>query len=285
MPEKAQLIEELTTLADENPSAALARASELGESPAEAFAAAAILIDCGGHLEDLAAVNEGVMTLQGLRKNAKPDPGLAYNLANGLQSRARITYGPSSPFCGQSFEDHFQARILFGQAAQSQDTPIDLASQALTNMGTLLQDTSRWIEALDYFRAAQRIYSRNAVAMLKEMTLLQQLAQLFQSEPDRYECYGHLPTLTERYRVLGEDTAKNSDTLIAFSGNAAIPYMHKQIAIAGSIPPNPQASIDEPYFRFISEQNLSLYLHCSSAGYASGLFDVLTIPAGNHQNH
>jgi tetratricopeptide (TPR) repeat protein len=278
MSNNAQMIEELTTLADENPSAALARVSELGESPAEAFAAAAILIDCGGRLESLATVDKGVKTLEALRKNAKPDPGLTYNLANGLQSRARLTYGPSSPFCGQSFEDHFQARILFGHAARSKDTPIDLASQALTNMGTLLQDTSRWIEALDYFRAAQRMYPRNAVAMLKEMTLLQQLAQLFQSEPDTYQSYGHLPTITERFRALGGYAEQNLDTFLAFSGNTGVPYLQKQIEIAGSIPPNPQETIEEPYLRFISENDLALYLYCSSAGYASGLFDVLTIP-------
>ncbi len=278
MPEKIQLIEELHALAGENPSAALLRVSELGDSSEEAFASAAILIDCGGHVGDFAAVNLGVTKLETLRKIARPDPGLAYNLANGLQTRARLTYGPSSPYCGQSFEDHFRARIFFGQAARSQDTPTDLASQALTNMGTLLQDISRWIEALDHFRAAQRKYPKNAVAMLKEMTLLQQLAQLFQSDPDTYQCYGHLPTLTEKFRMLGEDAAQNSATFIAFSGNAGIPYLQKQIEIAGSIPPTPQAPIDEPYFRFISEHNLSLFLYCSSAGYASGLFDVLTIP-------
>lgn len=57
MSKKAQMIEELTTLADENPSAALARVSELGESPAETYASAAILIDCGGRLENLATVD------------------------------------------------------------------------------------------------------------------------------------------------------------------------------------------------------------------------------------
>lgn len=274
----AQMIEELTTLADENPSAALARVSELGESPAETFASAAILIDCGGRLENLATVDKGVKTLEALRKHAKPDPGLSYNLANGLQSRARLTYGPSSPFCGQSFEDHFQARILFGQTARSKHAPTDLASQALTNMGTLLQDTSRWIEALDYFRAAQRMYPRNAVAMLKEMTLLQQLAQLFQSEPDTYQSYGHLPTITERFRALGVYAEQNFDTFVAFSGNTGVRYLQKQIEIAGSIPPNPQETIEEPYLRFISEYDLALCLYCSSAGYASGLFDVLTIP-------
>ncbi|MEO9782287.1 MAG: hypothetical protein ABJH07_20020 [Sedimentitalea sp.] len=55
-------------------------------------------------------------------------------------------------------------------------------------------------------------------------------------------------------------------------------YLRKQIEMAGSIPPNPQETIEKPYLRFISENDLALYLHCSSAGYASGLFDVLTIP-------
>ncbi len=72
---------------DEDPAAALARIPELGDSPEEAFASAAILIDGGGYLGNFVAVNEGVEILEELRRNAKHDPGLAYNLANGLQKR------------------------------------------------------------------------------------------------------------------------------------------------------------------------------------------------------
>lgn len=104
---RSSLIEELHALVDEDPAAALARIPELGDSPEEAFASAAILIDSGGHLGDFTAVSNGVEILEELPKMAEPDPGLAYNLANGLQNRARLIYGPSSPYCGQSFEDHF----------------------------------------------------------------------------------------------------------------------------------------------------------------------------------
>lgn len=46
--DKGALIEELHALLDEDPAAALARIPELGDSPEEAFASAAILIDGGG---------------------------------------------------------------------------------------------------------------------------------------------------------------------------------------------------------------------------------------------
>lgn len=275
---KSSLIEELHVLVDEDPAVALARISELGDSPEEAFASAAILIDGGGSLGDFAAVNQGVEILEKLRRNAEPNPGLAYNLANGLQARARLIYGPSSPYCGQSFEDHFQARIRFGEAARSQDAPFDLASQALTNMGTLLQDTSRWSEALDHFREAQYLYPKNAVAMLKELTLLQQLGQLFQTDRHSYQCYGHLPTMVERIRNLAENIELNLDTLAAFSGTVALPLAQQQITMAKALPSSPQGPINEPYFQFVSKHQLSLFLHCCSADYAAGLFDVLTIP-------
>lgn len=276
--EKGSLINELHALMDEDPAAALARIPELGDSPEEAFASAAILIDGGGYLGNFVAVNEGVEILEELRRNAKPDPGLAYNLANGLQTRARLIYGPSSPYSGQSFEDHFQARIRFGEAARSRDAPFDLASQALTNMGTLLQDTSRWFEALDHFREAQNVYPKNAVAMLKELTLLHQLGQLFQSDPHSYQCYGHLPTMVDRIRTLAENIERNLDTLTAFSGTAALPFAQQQIAMAKALPCSPQGQIDEPYFQFVSKHQLSLFLHCSAAGFEAGIFDVLTIP-------
>lgn len=275
---RSSLIEELHALVDDDPAAALARIDELGDSPEEAFASAAILIDCGGHLGDFIAVNKGVEILEELRKNAKPDPGLVYNLANGLQTRARLIYGPSSPYGGQSFEDHFQARICFGEAARSQDAPFDLASQALTNMGTLLQDTSRWIEALDHFREAQNVCPKNAVAMLKELTLLQRLGQLFQANSHSYQTYGHLPTMVERIRTLAENIDRNLDTLVSFSGTVALPFAQQQIAMAKALPSSPQVPIDEPYFHFVAKHQLSLFLHCSSAGYEAGLFDVLTIP-------
>lgn len=75
-------------------------------------------------------------------------------------------------------------------------------------MGTLSQDTSRWFEALDHFREAQNVYPKNAVAMLKELTLLYQLGQLFQSDPHSYQCYGHLPTMVDRIRTLAERHAR-----------------------------------------------------------------------------
>lgn len=274
----SSLIDELNALVDQDPAVALARIHELRDSPEEVFASAAILIDAGGRLVDYIAVNKGVKVLEELRKIAKPDPGLAYNLANGLQTRARVVYGPSSPYCGQSFEDLFQARIRFGEAARSQDAPPNLASQALTNMGTLLQDTSRWIEALDHFREAQKVYPENAVAMLKELTLLQGLGQMFQSDLHSYQAYGHLLTMVERIRTLAENTERNLDTLVSFSGTVALPTAQQQIAMAKALPSNPQIPIKEAYFKFVSDHQLSLFLHCSPADYETGLFDVLTIP-------
>ncbi len=278
MSPSSEPIEALNELAAEDPAAALERLDELGDSPEEAFASAAILIDCGGHLGRFEAVNKGVEILEGLLDIAKPDPGLVYNLANGLQTRARLTYGPPSPFCGQTFEDHFQARIRFGQSVHSKETTLDLKSQALTNVGMLLRDTSRWIEALDCFQEAQRVYPKNAVAAHQEMYLLMSLAQLFQSESEAYQCYVHLPTMLERIRQLSEKIAQNYDTLVAFSSKASLPFVQHLVAQAATIPPNLQTTIDTPYFRFIADHSLSLYLHCSTNGYASGLFDVLTIP-------
>ncbi|MFW2545405.1 LA2681 family HEPN domain-containing protein [Primorskyibacter sp. 2E107] len=276
--ERRSLIEELHALADEDPAAALARIRELGDSAEEAFASAAILIDCGGHLGNSIAINRGVEILEELRKDSEPDPGLAYNLANGLQTRARLVYGPCSPYFGQSFEDHFQARIRFGEAARSPHAPFELASQALTNMGTLFQDTSRWIEALDCFREAQNVYPKNAVAMLKELTLLQKLGDLFQSDPHSYQCYGHIPTIVDRIRILAGNIDRNLGTLIAFSGTAALPFAQQQIAMAKALPSRSQGTIDKPYFQFVSKNQLALFLHCSAEGFEAGIFDVLTIP-------
>lgn len=273
------LIAELLSLRNERPKDALARVNELGGSAEENIAASIVLIDGGDALGDFTAVSDGVGKLQKELENVKTVPELSYNLANGLQIRARLTYGPVSPFIGQASDDRFRARVLFGAVMRDSSASADLRSQASTNIGILLLETHRWIEGIDYFQQAVEILPRNGVAAYQEMRRLMGLANLFSREPDTYQTYCNVDALLIRIRQLAEVVASNYQTVAEFSGAATLPIVEKATQDAMSISVVAKKRITNPYFAFVEGKNLALSLHCSTEEYESGRFDMLSIPS------
>ncbi len=272
-------IDQLYKLRNENPQAALMLLSELGSSPEEKVAAAVVLVDCGDAMNDLESVSQGVEILDQLVKSAKPDSALSYNLANGLQVRARLRYGPSSPVTGQAFEDRFRARVQFGKVMRDRDTPNKMKSQALTNIGILFLETHRWVEALDCFQSALGMYPKNGVAAYHEMQRLKSLAVLFSSNTEIYQSYGNIDSMIERIRQLSDVVSANYDTVAEFAGEATLPIVGKAAEAIAKTKSSHKEKIDNPYFAFIEDRGLALSLHCSADEYSSGRFDLLTIPS------
>lgn len=272
-------IDHLYKLRDEDPQAALSFLSELGCSLEERVAAAVVLVDCGDAMNDVASVSQGVEIFDGLVKSARHDSALSYNLANGLQVRSRLAHGPVSPVAGQAFEDRFQARVHFGSIMRDSMASHELKSQALTNIGILLLDTFRWVEALDYFQEALRILPRNGVAAYQEMRRSMGLAGLFHRKPEIYQSYCHIDSLLERIRQLSDVVSANYDTVVEFSGKNALSTVRKATEDAAIIKPGPKKIIDNPYFAFIDANGLALSLNCSAEEYLSGRFDLLTVPS------
>jgi len=164
----SEKINQLYKLRNEDPLAALSFISELGGSPEEKFASAVVLVDCGGVVNDLEAVSQGVGIFEEIIKIAEPNSEFFYNLANGLQVRSRLVHGPLSHVAGQAFEDHFQARVQFGKVMRDEAATSELKSQALTNIGILLWDTFRWVEALDCVQKALKVLPRNGLLHIKK---------------------------------------------------------------------------------------------------------------------
>lgn len=272
-------IDQLNKLRDNDPIAALSLLSEIGDSPEEKLASAVVLVDCGDALNDFISVSQGVIAFKEIIKIAEPNPELFYNLANGLQVRSRLGHGPLSPVAGQAFEDRFQARVQFGKVMRDKDASCELRSQALTNIGILLLDTSRWVEALDCFQKALKILPRNGVAAYQEMRHSMRLAALFYRKTKTYQTYCHIDTLLDRVRRLSDVISSNYDTIEEFSGKDALPPVQKAVADAADFEPSPQKKIDNPYFAFVADQGLALSLHCSAAEFTSGRFDLLSIPS------
>lgn len=248
-------------------------------SPDEKVAAAVVLVDCGDAMNNVASVNQGVEIFEELMKIAKPDSALSYNLANGLQVRSRLGHGPMSPVAGQAFEDRFKARVHFGSVMRDSTASSELRSQALTNIGILLLDTFRWVEAIDCFQKAQKFLPRNGVAAYQEMRHSMGLAGLFYQKSETYQTYCHVDTLLERVRHLSDVVSANYDTVVEFSGKDALPPIKKAVEDAAKIKPGRKRRIDNPYFAFIDANGLALSLHCSAKEYSSGRFDLLTVPS------
>ncbi|MEQ9241671.1 LA2681 family HEPN domain-containing protein [Roseovarius indicus] len=272
-------IKHLLKLRDEDPETAISLLGELGCSLEERVAAAIVLIDCGDAMEDVASVSQGVEILNEIVKSINHDSTLFYNLANGLHIRSRLGHGPISPVAGQALEDRFQARVHFGSIMRDSNASDELKSQSLTNIGILLLETSRWVEAVDCFQKAQKILPRNSVAAYQEMRYSMRLAALFHRKPKIYRTYCHLDTLLERIRELSDVVSANYETLVEFSGKNALPSVRKAAEDAARIKPCLKKRIDNPYFAFVDANGLSLSLHCSAEEYSSGRFDLLTIPS------
>ncbi|MCQ0990333.1 hypothetical protein MF134_22055, partial [Jiella sp. LLJ827] len=91
------VVKKLQELRDKDPAEALRRVGELDETPDGRATAAIILIDCGDALGDLSSISRGVDILETLSAEFSFSPDIAYNLANGLQLRARLLAAAEKP--------------------------------------------------------------------------------------------------------------------------------------------------------------------------------------------
>ena len=202
-----------------------------------------------------------------------------YNLANGLQVRARHSYGPVSPIFGCAPEDRFQARVLFGQVMKQQEAATEIKSQMATNIGILLLETHRWVEALDWFRHAQRELPRNGVAAFQEMHRLMELAALFGRERKTYHSYCDLDALLQRVRTLSGVVEDNYDTISEFAGSAALEIVVPTVQDAKKIEVLPEPALENPYYKFVQENDLPLHICCGVGAYEDRQIDCLNIPS------
>lgn len=179
-------IKKLYNLRDNDPQKAIELARNPGPGPEERQAAAVVLVDCGDAVGDFASVSQGVEIFDELIESGGPDAGLSHDIANALQVRARLAHGPVSPISGNAFEDRFRARVQFGAVLRADMASPELKSQALTNIGILLLETSRWVEGLDCFQRSLKVLPRNGVAAYQEMRHSMGLAGLFHRKHETY---------------------------------------------------------------------------------------------------
>lgn len=272
-------IKKLYELRDNDPQKAIELARDPGLGPEEREAAAVVLVDCGDAVGDFASVSQGVEIFDELIESGGPDAGLSYNIANALQVRARLAHGPVSPISGNAFEDRFRARVQFGSVLRAGMASPELKSQALTNIGILLLETSRWVEGLDCFQRSLKVLPRNGVAAYQEMRHSMGLAGLFHRKHETYQTYCHIDTLLQRIRRLSDVVSSNQEVIIDFSGSEALRTVIDAANDAAKIESVPRKAIENRYFAFIDAEGLALSICCSAEEYESGRFDLLTVPS------
>ena len=188
---------------------------------------AAIFIDAGGQLGDLQVVSEGVDLLR--RIHVPTVPQFTYNLGNGIAAIAHLT-GTHQPGRLDTAAQRQEARSLFQQAADDCDDP-SVQSSSLTNLGNLLKDSFRWIEAYDAYATALEHDPANAIALSGISSLLRWRMK------DRVDADGPLRRTAVRYllRARAQMTAA-----YRYAGPAGVERIEQLVREFGL------ASVEEP---------------------------------------
>lgn len=272
-------INAIKQLRGNDPKAALAAVRRLGNSATELQVKAVVLVDCGEQLGDFDAIDEGCEIFRKLNGEHSDNMNIKYNFANALQVKARHALIKSFVSDEAVFKDRLQSRVLFGQVLRDPSASPETRSKMATNIGILFLETSRWVEAIDWFQYAQDTFPKNAVAAYQEMRRLMHLAVLFHQEGQKYQSYCHLDALCSRIRDLAELVRDNIENVSEFAGPQSLETVNRDVDHGLKLEEKPKSEIKCPYYRFVFDKALPLSLIRSTEEYNSGRFDLLSIPS------
>lgn len=246
--------------------------------------AAALLIDAGGALLQTSLLDEGISRLE-LLQISKPRSSLrSYFIANGRHLRATLARRVSSPIDVNLLNDLFEARIEHGKVQADQNADPKLRSQSATNFGNALIETGRWIEALDFFQNAQRIWPRNGVAALREMQCLMGFHNAARSDPARFGTYSDLGRLGQRLGELSKVVEDTYTEIGQIGGEKAVEQARH--AVSQIKPPRTErkTKVGDSFVDFIDRNSLALSLYCSSNQRESGKVDTVAFQSVTDDN-
>ena len=251
----AKLLQSLSNrlyqLVDDDPLEAITQArglrasNELSEEEVDGLRAA-ILVDAGGDLRDEAAVAEGVAQFRSLVDRFPGRLDLRYNLANGLSALAHRDTTRGWDWYRATGRMRREARSLYSSVAH--DTSGRLASRAFANLGNLLQQSFRLLEAHDAYMASVTEDPSNSVAWSGAAKVLRTFADW------RIGSVQHLEEIVEAYLVRAEKTVP-AEAPGQRRARRAIEEMKTNSHLA---PKLPDLRDTEPYVRWVAEKRLSL---------------------------
>ena len=252
----------------EQPDDALASLKEIDDEQA-----AVVLIDSGGVLSEVSLLDDGLSRLEDLQLSESESSFRSYCIANGRHLRASIRR-INSPIDDDVLNDLFEARIEHGKVGSDEQTSTELRSRSATNFGNALIETGRWIEALDFYQKARRIWPRNGVSALREMQCLMGFHNAAQSDPDRFGTYSDLGQLYQRIVDLSKVVENTYTEIGELAGEKAVEQAKHAASQINSSGTNRKKYEGDSFFEFIESNSLALSLFCSSSQYESGKVDT-----------
>lgn len=164
MPTDPQLLRVREHLVDDPAGAAYTALALLADRPGDRalqYGVAATLIDAANVARRPELADEGVDLLR-LIPGAPAD--VAYNLANGLQIAADLRHPKTPEGRLEGWKARREARGLLRMAGRDPRLSAYQRSQALCNLGNLLDSSGRWLEAYEAYREALDVDPTNAMA-------------------------------------------------------------------------------------------------------------------------
>lgn len=228
---------------------AIRRVRELRVEPALAShlqsIQASLLIDIGSEAKRKDAVEEGVGLARQLTAARPESDECRYNLANGLIALADLdsTRWPSWLFATR--EIRREARTLMEVVCRTED--LNLATQALTNLGNALDRSYRWSEAFDVYVDALSVDPTNSVAAMAAAEMLLRCASRGIGKPEA------LRRVAMRYAKIAR---ANRERVLELAGPAGVAALDK--LPDGESAPKLDVSGLKPYLRFVAEHHLAL---------------------------
>jgi len=190
--------------------------------------------------------------------------------------RATITQRVSSPIDENVLNDLFEARIGHSKVQSDEHADPELRSKSATNFGNALGETGRWIEALDFFKKARHIWSRNGVAALQEMKCLMGFHNAAYDDTARFSTYSDLGRLRQRLVELSNIVEDTYTEIGRIAGEKAVEQARHAVSQIKPLDTERKHIGGDSFVEFIELNNLALCLFCSSSQCESGKVDTVT---------
>lgn len=264
---------EILSLRDSDPSGAvelLEKHNFQSDVNSRAFAAA-IYIDCGEASSHEVWISSGIEILEAIVLDYPKSSEVRYNLANGFASRSRVSATDDAS------TDRFRARIEFGKVIEDQNSDWGLRSQAATNIGNLLVEDHRWVEAIDFYRRAQELMPTNSVALFREAETLSWLYNRIQDDFEKLQDYAHFVGLQQRIGELKHRALENLDVFSELAGPRARSHAEEILRSIPSHEPVAKRQRSSSYLSFIEEQEMALCVCCGEEDFTAEQVDLLKV--------
>ncbi|KZN15184.1 LA2681 family HEPN domain-containing protein [Marinomonas sp. TW1] len=255
-------IEDLHQFIDDNPKDALAYARKfakkaLSEEKSLSFLQAhklsKVLIDAGEVQKDIKSIDCGIGILRHLVSLVPKEISLLYDLATGLQCKAKLTSENDNYFNWLQDTHHLrmEARAHHYRVAFDKGVDDHTRSLAFSNIANLHSDSYRTFEAYEYFRNALALNPKNGLASFEALRIAVDESKFYETVPEE---------LTAQIGEYAQTTLNNRESTIAIAGKAAFENMKSYIE-ANNIEPSLKIRSEitaTPYSDFITLNNLRL---------------------------